>query len=276
MATESIFPVILNSTNFINKNTLRYKFPAGSISFKNASIALSNIQMYNSIQNIKATYSNNKIRIEHPFGGTETGVKTIDILIPDGSYEIIDINRLIQFHLVQNNCFLTDDKGRAIYYIQLTTNPTQYKIQLDLLDVPTSLPAGWTQGAFVFPEAGGASPSFTVYANFSKVIGMNPGTYFESRLSDFTPQVSPVSSLLLTCSLCRNALTNPDTILFSFVTGSTKYGSIMSINANDLIYNNVRDGTFHEMDISIIDQEYRPVEIVDTSLIIMMIIKFVH
>jgi hypothetical protein len=274
---ESLFPIVLNSSNAINSNTFRYKFARGSQRFKGAKIALSTINMYYSWQNIKASYRNNRMRIDHPFGdsGTGTGVKTIDITMPDGNYEISDINKYIQFRLVEEKCYLINDKGQYVYYIELITNPTQYKVQLNLLDVPTSLPSGWTNpdNGFEFPTASGASPEFFVYDEFSKVIGMNVGSYFESRISDFTPQVSPVSSILIGCSLVSNHFTNPSTIIYSFVSGGTKYGSILSINAQDLVYSNIRDGTYHEFDITFMDQNFKPLDIIDTSLIIYLVVK---
>jgi hypothetical protein len=274
---ESLFPIVLNSSNAINSNTFRYKFARGSQQFKNAKIALSTINMYYSWQNIKASYNNNKIMIEHPFGdsGTGSGVKTINIVMPDGNYEITDINKYIQFRLMEENCYLVNDKGQHVYYVEIITNPNQYKVQLNLFEVPMALPAGWSNPAsFEFPTVL-TTPEFYVYDNFSKVIGMNAGSYFDSRLSDFTPEVSPVSSVLVGCSLVNNHFTNPNTIIYSFVSGSTKYGSILSVNAQDLVYSNIRDGTYHEFDVVFMDQNYRPLEIIDNSLIIYLVVKII-
>jgi hypothetical protein len=149
-------------------------------------------------------------------------------------------------------------------------------VQLNLFEVPLALPTDWSNpGSFEFPTIL-TTPEFYVYDNFSKVIGMNAGSYFDSRLSDFTPEVSPVSSVLVGCSLVNNHFTNPSTIIYSFVSGSTKYGSILSVNAQDLVYSNIRDGTYHEFDVVFMDQNYKPLEIIDTSLIIYLVVKIIE
>jgi hypothetical protein len=114
---ESIFPVIINSQNFIGGNKFKFKFPNGSKIFKNAKIALSNINMYYSWQNIKQSYNNNSFRIVHPFGNAE-GFKELNITLPDGNYELVDINRFIQNQLILNNCYLVNDRNENVFYIE--------------------------------------------------------------------------------------------------------------------------------------------------------------
>jgi hypothetical protein len=147
-------------------------------------------------------------------------------------------------------------------------------VQLNLFEIPLSLPSNWSNPGYDFPTTL-TTPEFYVYDNFSKIIGMNPGSYFESRLSDFTPEVSPISSILVTCSLINNHFTNPSTIISSFV-ASGKYGSILNIENQNLIFSNIRDGEYHEFDVSFIDQNYQPVHIIDTNIIIYLVIKIIE
>jgi hypothetical protein len=273
----SIFPIILNSSNAVpnDTSTYIYKFPRGSINLKNASVALSQINIFYSWGNInKALYNNSEFGIIFP-NGTGPGFTNYDITIPDGNYTVEDINKYIQLFCIQNHLYLIDNKGNNVYYLELLINPNTYSISLVCYDIPTSLPAGYTNpgGLFSFPALANQKPTLVIKANnFGKLIGFNVGPH-QTQLSDVTPEMGPVSSVLVGCSLINNKFSNPNNIIFSFVSGSTEYGRMLSIQNQDLVYSNINEGVYSEIKINFLDNNFKRLNIKDTNLIIYLIIK---
>lgn len=276
----SLFPIILNSTNAVSgdASTFVYKFPRGSINLKKASVALSQINLFYSWPNInKSAYNNADFQIIFP-DGTPATFTEYNVTIPDGNYTIEDLNKFLQAFFVTNKLYLINTTtGQYRYFMELISNPATYKIQLIVYPIPTSMPVGYghpTGGFFSFPVAAGQEPSLVVLSNnnFGKLIGFDNGPWFD-HTSDFTPQMSPVSSVLVTCSLINNKFTNPNDVIFSFVSGATEYGRMLSVQSQDLVYANIDDGLYTHVTIKFIDNNFQRLNIIDTNLIIYLIVK---
>ena len=155
------------------------------------------------------------------------------------------------------------------------TNPVLYSVQLNLFQIDPTLPTGWSNPANMTLPTTATRPTFTVLGNkFSDIIGFKPETYTgASYISSFTPQASPVSSVLLGCSLIDNKYTNPSNIIYSFVSGTVPYGSMIHSQSNDLIFANIRDGVYNSMVIKFYDNNFNALDIIDNSLIIYLVIK---
>lgn len=273
--TSSVFPIILNSSNAVqdDSSTFIYKFPRGSINLKNASVALSQINMFYSWGNInKQLYNNSEFGVIFP-DGSPAGFYEFDVVIPDGNYTIEDLNKYLQSEFTKRKYYLIDANGNHVYYMELLANPNTYSIHLVCYEIPRTLPAGYTDPGFSFPSFAGQKPSLVIKPNnFGKLIGFNVGPHF-TELSQFTPQMSPVSSVLVTCSLINNRFTNPNNVIYSFVSGSTEYGRMMSIQNQDLVYSNINDGVYSQVTIKFIDNNFQRLNIKDTNLIIYLIVK---
>lgn len=277
----ALFPIIMNSTNAVpdNPSTYVYKFPRGSIQLRKASVALSQINLYYSWGNIsKASYNNSEFKIIFP-DGTPATFTEYNVVIPDGNYTVEDLNKYLQAWAVTNKKYLINNTtGNYMYFMELLANPQTYKIQLIVYPIPTSMPAGYshpTGGFFSFPIAAGQEPSLVVLPspyNFGKLIGFSPGPWFDHE-SDITPQMSPVSSVLVRCSLINNKFTNPNDVIYSFVSGSTEYGRMLSVNSQDLVYAPIDDGLYTEVIVRFVDNNFQRLNIVDTNLIIYLIVK---
>ena len=277
----SIFPIILNSTNVVSdddNSSYIYKFPRGSITLKNASIAVSQITLFYSWPNIDgAAYNNNKFQIEFP-DDSAAGKTVYDVTIPDGNYTVEQINSYLQSFFIQNSKYLINSTtGQHLYYFELLTNPTTYKIQLVTYQIPTALPTGYSEGggpgSFHFPTVSSYCKMIISNNNFGSLLGFVPGTYSGDVVSTKTPQMSPVSSVLVTCSLINNKFTNPNNIIYSFVSGSVEYGRMLSVTNQDIQYSNIADGFYNEVRINFIDNNFNPLNIKDTNLIIYLIVK---
>ena len=261
---DSLFPVILNSSNQVNNSTYEYKFPS-SRTFTNAKIAMNSISLFYSWRNIKASYNNNS------FAYTMPGYPITNVTIPDGNYSIAELNQFLQNTMIANGHYLRDGTGNNVYNIEIIT----YSVQVNLFNVPTTLPTGWTNPANLTLPTVATRPTFTVLNNkFGDILGLNPNTYSNANnVSTKTPEASPVSSVLVGCSMVDNQYTNPSNIIFSFVSGSTPYGSIVYAQANDLIYADIRDGVYNSLIIKFYDQSFNSLDIIDNSLIIYLVIK---
>jgi hypothetical protein len=179
--------IVLNRHNLIDNgknNTLVYYFP-NSVQFKDSYVAVSQVSMYYSWYNISQNLDNNTFSYQW-IDGT-----TFSITIPDGLYEISDVNTFLQSKMIENNHYLVNSQGNNVYYIELEVNATRYSIQINLYKIPTaaeastaslSVPSG---GSFMFRDNAANSsnnfnPKITIPANFHSLIGFD-----ENFSSDF-------------------------------------------------------------------------------------------
>lgn len=277
-----VFPLILNSSNLVNdngqNNTFRYTFPRGSVKFENSKIAIENISLYYSWQNITASYGNNSYQFTFTTGG---GTATYTVTMPDGFYSVDELNTYLQNYCVLNNLYLVDGSGDFVYYLQISTNPAYYAVELTTYAFPTALPAGWSNPAGLTFPAVASTPQFIINSNaFRDIIGFSAGTYPSviqatnySVLSDSVPQVSPVQSVIVACSLLNNRFANPNTVLYTFSPANVTYGSIINIEPKEYAYIDIQDGLYPSFDISFLDQNFSALRLIDTNLVITVLCK---
>lgn len=277
-----VFPLVINESNLINSpnnNIYEYSFPSGSVSFQNVSLAVQSIQMYYSWFNISSSRGNNSFQFIHP---VNAGYTTYTVNIPDGYYSIPALNAFLQNFLIANNLYLADTAGDNVYFIEIVENATIYAIQLNTYLVPTALPAGWTDpsGLFSFPLVSETPQLIVPSTNFRDLIGFNAGTYPPapsavdySKASDYTPQISPVSSIILNCNLLENYYSNPQTTLLSFSPAGTQFGGLIDFQPSEYSFVKIQDGTFFSLRIEFTDQIYRALPIKDTNLTVILLLR---
>ena len=167
--------IILTSRNIVantNNTVLVYKFP-NSVLFDNHEVAVSSLQMYYSWQNINsATLRNNILSYiwETNVAGVNVPV-TYTITIPPGLYEIGDINFYCQFQMIANGHYFVNGAGQNVYFFEWIVNPTIYSIQLNTFQVPTVLPAGWTNPSGVVLPFQTFKPRVATPDNFNLIVG---------------------------------------------------------------------------------------------------------
>ena len=99
-----MFVLVLNQSNLVQdgqNNKLVYRFP-NSVNLTNKYIAVSQINMYYSWFNITSGFANNTLSYTWTDG---TVLTTFQIVIPDGLYEVTEINSYCQFQMVSNGTF---------------------------------------------------------------------------------------------------------------------------------------------------------------------------
>jgi len=272
--------LVLNETNIVgvNNNTLIYSFPS-SVDLTGCEIAVSNITMYYAWDNINAQTLQNNI---FTYTWVSGAVATIyQVVIPNGLYELADINAYLQFTFIQNGHYLVNGASQNVYYAEMIINPTQYAVQVNTFAVPTSLPALFTNPAgLVFPTTT-FNPVLTFPANFNEIVGYIPnfataintgGGNTLSYLSTVAPQLQPNSSLLIAMSGIDNKYANPSSIIYS-VAPNVALGELIVEKPAQFNFNRLLSGTYNQIRLQFIGANLSPVVIRDANMTIILVIK---
>jgi len=279
--------LILSQKNVVagsNNTTFEYVFPAGGIGLKgHTKIALASITMYNSTPNISAALNNNTYKYRW-IDATEHSVT-----MPDGFYEISDMNNFLHQTMLNNGHYLTEiSTNNAVWFLTLSVNTSTYKI--DLLAFPM-VNTFYTAALYTTPTppfpipawsvpAVSANPQFIIPATlFTNIIGLAAGTYpaaanntvITTSSSTFAPQVNPLSSYLVKCNLVNNPYGIPNSLIYSFPP-SGSFGQQFVIAPNEYSFIDAQDGFYNTMRIEITDQNDRPTVILDSNINILMVI----
>lgn len=281
MDNAEVYTVVINGNNVVSgSNNSSYTFSfQQTINFKEAQVALQSLSLYYSWVNISAAYGNNTF--QYVWYGSGTSSTTTNVTIPDGYYQVSDINAYLQSVMYANHQYLINGTN-IVYYLEITTNSSAYAVQINSYPIPTSLPAGYTapSGWPGYPTTG-STPLFVVLSNaFQQTIGFSVGSYPAvtqntnySVLSSSTPQVTPVESVLINCSLLYNKIAIPSNVLYSFSSANTTYGNVISVIPPYLVYQPIKDGSYPSVTITFTDQNYNTLSIKDTNLVMLLSIK---
>jgi len=276
--------IILTSRNIVpstNNSVLVYKFP-NSVQFSNHEIAVSSLQMYYSWENINNTTLRNST-LTYTWESALNVVTTYTITIPDGLYEIGDINFYCQFVMISNGHYLVNASGQNVYYFEFIVNPTIYSIQLNTYQFPTALPSGFTNPASVPFPAQTFKPQVSTPANFNLIVGFastfisdqNLGTAYpdtNSYTSSISPQVQPNPTLLVTSSNIDNKYASPSSVIYS-VTPTVAIGEQIVEKPPEFSFNKMIGGTYSELRITLTGADNSPCIILDPNMTIILAIR---
>jgi hypothetical protein len=294
-----MFVIVLNQKNITPdglNSELVYKFP-NSVLFKDKFISVSSISMFYSWFNILTSQYNNKMTYTWTALGITT---TYEILIPDGLYEIVDLNNFIQFTCIQNGTFWTLG-GFNYYPFEIIVNPNRYAIQLNTYLIPTALPVGatvppsfpgWptiTQNSVVtfnsninqivgynfgFTSnanlANGYVPPVPVTASNNFVAKNSLGTL--SYLSNVSPQVQPNSNVLFNITNINNPYSQPSSVIYS-LSPTVAIGSQIFERPPNFMWNRLIDGTYNELRLQLKGANGERLAIQDPNMTILLTIR---
>jgi hypothetical protein len=138
---------------------------------------------------------------------------------------------------------------------------------------------GITTGTYI---VSGSSNTWLV--SVSQSVGAITGTYYSmsatqspnySTIQTFSstsvPQVSPLSSYVLTCNLLNNNFAIPNSLLYSFSPQAT-FGSQFTIAPNQYSFIDIQPGQYNSFQVSFLDQNNIPTNLQDNNLVILLII----
>lgn len=275
--------VVQNGLN----STLEITFPGSIAAFNNAEVALKSLVLYNSAFNINSgLYSNNTFQIKVPYSG---GYSTVTITLPNGYFSYTAINQYVQSQLIAAGAYLITPTGYW-YPFQLSSNSALYAAQIDLPVCYTSgagIPSGWT-----YPPTGlwtgagtlaaiGYTCQVMVPSGISSVLGFDVGSYpaalnqtsAYSATSNITPQIHPISSYFLTCSLVNNPMNAIPNILSSFTTQGTDIGQAIVIEPPEFAWLTIPSQNAQTVRFRILDQDFRPVQLQDPNICLELVIR---
>ena len=235
--------LILNSSNIVsnsNNSVFFYKFPSGSVTIeKGQKLALASVQMYYSNFNITSRYNNNS------FSYRWIDNTLVNINIPDSFLDIDGINNYLKYTMVQNGHYYLTSVGDYVFLLEIRVNPSLYGVEIVSTRTSASIATtnGWTipTGTFLSPSwvnpTNNIVPILTIPSNnFGLLIGFNSGNYPNATItgtppnqtqspsytstqvaqSTITPQITPLSSFVITCNLINNNYSIPNNLLYSF------------------------------------------------------------
>jgi len=294
-----MFVLVLNASNVEqdgNNNTLIYNFP-NSILLKDKYIAISQIAMYYAWFNITAQYSNNTFSYTWVNGIVPT---TFNVIIPDGLYNIVDINAYLQWTFIKNGHYLINNSGDNVYFIELLVNTNRYAVQINTFLVPQVLPVGFTQpgnwGGYPTTQQ---NPIITIPAKFNLIIGYTAGfssnanfnnlyipplpdngnNYVAkdglgtlSYLSNTYPDVQPNSSIYLSISNINNPYSQPSSIIYA-ITPNVAIGEQIIETPPNFMWNKMIDGTYNQLRLQLLGIDKRPIIMKDPNMTIMLTIR---
>jgi hypothetical protein len=274
------FPVVINNTNWVSNNTYKVQL-SSTIDLNDYSVAVGQAFVYYSWYNINANpLNNNKFTLTIPKNG---GSDTLNITIPDGAYNISDLNNFLQYTLIQGGYYITNNTtGLNTYYASFSISPTSYSVQFNTTPLPTSLPSGYTSGGMTFPASANQHYQITIAStnNFKDIIGFNPGTYpasatnvgTQTKSSDYTPNVNPISAVQMRLSCVYNSFSSNSQLIHVFTNKGAAIGSI--IDASPTYEQFVPCiGAHREITLTFYDQNGYILNILDKNLVIKLLFK---
>jgi hypothetical protein len=201
--------------------------------------------------------------------------------------------------MVQNGHYLVTGTGAFVYLLEMNINPTLYAVEVNCFGISVAVAAA---NAWVLPPA----PTWVLPNNFivpeiiipaspqqfGLVIGFAAGTYpnativgvppaqvqapayttTQTFVSSIAPQVTPLSSFILTCSLINNNYAVPNNLIYSFAPVGT-IGQQFTIAPNQYVFIDVLPAQYNRFNVQFIDQNFRPVAIQDPNMIIQLVIS---
>jgi len=280
---NSGFPVLISSENRVSPNTYALSLP-NTIDLNNFAVAVGNAYIYYSWYNINSyPLNNNQFTLSIP------GMADQVITIPDGAYNIVDLNNYLQYWFIQNGLYITNNTtGLNTYYASFTISPTSYAVQWTTNVIPASLPSGFTSGGTnmtnAFTNSNGLKHmQITISSsnNFKDIIGFNAGTYPTlptgnpatfTKNSDYTPNVNPINAIQMRLSCAYNTFSANTTLIHVFTNRDSSIGQQIDASPQELQFVPCI-GSHKEIVLTFFDQAGRILNILDPNLVIKLIFK---
>jgi len=252
------------TTTFDGINTFKLQLPASGFRTGRDEIALKSMSLFYSWPNVSTMLGNNSF--SYIWGGT-----SYPVVMADGMWQFADILDYLQQVMVKNGHYLKDQNGLNVYYIHFIVNPVLYCLSLTVSPVPSSLPYSWTNPAAL--PLTGLTPQLVIPASLSKLTGFPVASYPAAsqaavyQINSSIPQISGVTSLNVVSTIVNNSGLSlyPNTLTSFTVPSDQRAGTLIQLQPSNLDWVPVRQDNFTEIEVSIVDQLYRPVQIRDPA-----------
>jgi hypothetical protein len=246
----------------------------------NIDIGLGSASIWFSWRNITALKNNNRFSIIHPATGI-TNV-TLNLTIPDGGYEIDDINNYLRYYLVNNGYFIQNNTtNEQIVYCKFQVNPSTYSVEFISYPLPTSLPSGYSAGsAITFPSTTRAPQLVVNQSGFGDVIGFALATYpavqptvLTTSSSTKVPVVSDVTNVVLTLDSAMNPFAPNSKVIHSISPAGVNYAQLIKSEPNEIAWIPQQSSWRQSITLQLVNQNLQPIEQYDTDLTIKLLLR---
>lgn len=277
------FNLVLNNNNVkgANKNLYTFNFQQGGFNVPpNSSICISQITCPYSWFNISKTYYQNAT-ISYRWYSTASVYVTYTYTFPDGFYSTSDLNYALQNYMISQNQYATDNtNGNYYFFINIYSNQTYYSNQLILNPVPTTT----TSTTYTYPvgfvvSSANYCPTIEFTSNITNILGFSGTTLYgyqqttsTNYLSTTTPNATLVNSLILLCDKVNNIVNTPSTLIDTMPINNT-FGSNIDYVPSYEKWVSLVEGTYATLSIQFCDQNYNPLIMNDSNVLISLLIK---
>lgn len=217
-------------------------------------VCVSDISLYYSWPNIKSSYNNNTFRYTRVSDN-----KIVEVILPDGSYDIKDINNYLH-HVMKLNGDKADDQHK--YPIELYANHVYQRVTVQtkpnyILQIPID---GFGQVLGFTKPAQGSSK----YEYIGPDMDQN---------GDSLPNIERVESVSVHCNLVNNKYQLENSLIYSF-TPDKSFGHLLNIKPYFPYWRNARNNTdISEIQVWFTDQDNIPLDIEDPKIRVELQIK---
>ncbi len=275
------YPLIINKSNLVpgTTNTYTYNF-SSNVDMSNIDIGLGSASIWFSWRNITSLKQNNKFSIIHPTTGTSN--TTLSFTIPDGGYEIADLNNFLRFSLISQGYYIQNNSTQEqVVYAKFQVNPSTYSVEFVSFPLPTSLPSGFTAGsAITFPSTTRAPQLVINQIGFGDVIGFQIGTFpatqqtiLTTSASSKTPVVSDVTNVILTLDSAMNPFAPNSKVIHSISPAGVNYAQLIKSEPNEIAWIPQQSSWRNSITIQLCNQNLQPIEQYDTDLTIKLLLR---
>tara|TARA_R110000765_G_scaffold340278_3_gene430360 strand:+ start:101 stop:1057 length:957 start_codon:yes stop_codon:yes gene_type:complete len=310
--------IVFNRANIIadgKNNKLEYNFP-NSVKFQDSYIAVSQVNMFYSWVNIGVELGNNKISFWWWSGNAPPAAPVLTenvITIPDGLYQITELNFFLQKQMIDLGAYLINDSQNNVYPIEVQINPTRYAVQINTYQFPDptaggaitipalwNTPSNWIGGGGGTPAAGMPSQSFNAQielpAKINVLMGYIPDFKTDANIGNVLTLPLPANGIkdATTGSLSYLSTSapdvNPNSSVYLNVSNidnvySSPTGIIYAVTPNVVIggqisekppqfsWNKLLEGTYNNIRLTLLGIDLQPISILDPNMTIIMVIK---
>jgi len=284
MKKTSVQNIIINQSNHVDAgfgNRYIYKLDRDIEFNAQMKVGLQSIKMYNSSFNISSDIGNNIITLKW-FSNTHT------IIIPNGYYEVIDLNFFLQKQLILLGYYYFDSSNNY-YNWELVTNPTEYSININYYALPlladsTQYTKGSGSNSWDFPAS--AIPGNDIQLNLNPVLAKMLGftqlnfplvrtdTYNNLNntqySSNITPNIQYISSYVISCNLIDSIYSSGNSNILASVPIDVEFGLTIKYVTPQIVYTDIKPSRYREIVIEFLDQKLQPLKFIDKNILIVL------
>jgi len=294
-----MYIITLNQNNIVpdgQNNKLVYNFPNSTV-LNDKYVAIVSISMYYSWFNITTANQNNNFTYTWTSGAVTT---TYTVTIPDGLYEITQINNYFQWACINNGTYYVAPSGDYVYPLEFILNPQRYAVQINTYLIPTSLPALYSEPAnFAGWPSVEQNSVITLPSSFNVIVGYTAGfssnanvgnayvppasssnTNYVAKdgggtlsyLSNTSPQVQPNNNVLVGLSTINNPYSQPSSIIYS-LNPNVSVGEQIFETPPNFAWCKLIDGVYNELRINLYSNTLQPLLVNDPNMTFLLAIR---